>query len=187
MINLIPQAEKKLMVKFFYYKLVILFFIICGFSLFIVFVSILPSYFLSSVKKNIVINQLESQKNEPVPLPDQKTLSVIKDLNNKLDLIEVARKNKFTVSEKVINAVLLKKIAGIKITSITYENNSLQEPDPKKASQKISIQGNASSREVLLLFRQALEDSPALKQVNLPISNFVKGSDIKFYLSLIPA
>ena len=187
MINLIPQTEKKLMVKKFYYKLLILFFIMGGFSFFIFFISILPSYFLSSVRKNIVINKIETQKNEPVPLPAQQTLSVIKDLNKKLDIIETARKNKFTISEKVVNAILTKKISGIKITNISYENNISASKDPKQSGQKISIQGNAPSREVLLLFRQALEDSASFKQVDLPISNFVKGSDIQFYLSLIPA
>lgn len=147
----------------------------------------MPSYFVTSVKKNIIIQKLDAQNNEPVPVPDQKTLSIIKDLNKKLTIVESSRKNKFTLSEKVVNAVVLKKVSGIKITDITYEN-SPQSKDPKKTTtQKISIQGNASSREVLLLFRQALEDSPAFKQVDLPISNFVKGSDIKFYLSLVPA
>lgn len=187
MINLIPQTEKKKMVKEFYYKLVILFFMVGSFSFFVIFISILPSYFLSSVRKNIVNDKLEIQKKEPVSQPAQKTLSVIKDLNNKLDLIESARKNKFTISERVINAVLLKKIPGIKITHISYEKNPLiKGPDSDEVNQKISIQGSASSREVLLLFRQTLEDSTVLKQIDLPISNFVKGSNIQFYLSLIP-
>ena len=120
------------------------------------------------------------QKSEPVPLPDQQTLLAIKDLNNKLTLIENAQNNKFVISEKVINAIILKKIPKIKITDISYENDSLK-------GKKISIQGNAPSREILLLFRQALEDSVAFKQVDLPISNFVKGSNIQFYLSLIPS
>jgi exopolysaccharide biosynthesis protein len=190
MINLIPQEEKKKMVKGFYYKLIVLFFVVGSFSFFIIFVATVPSLFLSSVKKNIVNTKLEMQTKEPVPLPDQKTLSIIKDLNNKLAIIENAKKNKFVVSEKVINAIILKKIADIEITDISYVNEPLKDPkDPQNAKmgRKISIQGNAPSREVLLLFRRALEGSASFKQVDLPISNFVKGSNIKFYLSLIPS
>mgnify|MGYP001581897080 CR=1 FL=1 len=179
MINLIPKEEKKKIIRGFYYKLAILFLVTTGVSLLVAFVTILPSYFLSSVKVNIVNAKLETQKREPVPLLEERTLAVIKNLNNQIDLIENSINNKFTVSQKVINAVILKKIPSVKITNITYENDQLKD-------KRISIQGTAPSREVLLLFRQALEDSTAFKQVDLPISNFIKGSNIQFYLSLIP-
>lgn len=183
MINLIPNQEKKEMRKSFYSKLVILFFCTGSFSFLIVLVAILPSYFLSSAKNNIANLRLEMQKKEPVPVPDQQTLLAIKDLNEKLNLIEKIEPNEFTISKNVINAIFLKKTSNIKITDISYENNSSQNP---LLGKKISLQGNAPSREVLLLFRQALEDGATFKQVDLPISNFVKGSDIQFYLSLIP-
>jgi hypothetical protein len=113
-------------------------------------------------------------------LPDQQTLETIKGLNKKLALIENAENIKFDISSKVINPILLTKTPDIKITNISYQNDSLK-------GKKISVEGIAPSREVLLLFRQALEDGMDFKQVDLPISNFVKGSNIKFYLSLIPS
>ncbi|KKP87181.1 MAG: hypothetical protein UR90_C0012G0007 [Parcubacteria group bacterium GW2011_GWC1_35_8] len=181
MINLIPNKERKEINKCFYYRLVVLFLVISIFSFFVFFIAILPSYFLSSVKNSIVDVKLEAQKNEIVPLPDQKTLLIIKDLNKKLYLILNTENEKFIVSQKVINAIILKKMFNIKINNISYEENtSLQD-------RKISIEGSAPSREVLLSFRQALEDDANFKQVNLPISNFVKGSNIQFYLSLIPS
>lgn len=184
MINLIPNQNKKEMVKDFYFRLAILFFVVLGVSLLIVSVSILPSYFITSVKNTIVDSKLKMQKNEPVPLPEERTLSIIKDINNKLSLFEKPPGSVFTVSSKVINAIILKKMSGIKITNISYENNSKNNFLQVK---KITIQGTAPSRSVLLLFRQALEDDATFKSVDLPISNFVKGSDIRFYLSLIPS
>lgn len=180
MINLIPNQEKKEMTKAFYYRVVVLFLITIGASFLVLFVAILPAYFLSYSKKIIVNKKLEVQKNEPVPLIDQETLSVIKELDNKLDLIENAENNKFTVSQKVVNAIILKKMQSIKITDIFYENDL-------NKGKKISIQGIAPSREALLSFRLALESDTLFKQVNLPISNFIKGSNIKFYLSLVPS
>lgn len=184
MINLIPKTEKKEMVKGFYYRLVVLFLATLGVSFLIASISILPSYFLSSTKKNIVNAKLQTQKNEPVPLPDQKTLETIKDLNNKLSLIEKKEADKFIVSNRVINSIILKKMPSIKITDISYDNSSRNESGQ---SRKVSIQGTAPSREVLLLFRKALEDDANFKSVDLPISNFVKGFDIKFSLNLIPS
>ncbi|KKQ04109.1 MAG: hypothetical protein US12_C0005G0016 [Parcubacteria group bacterium GW2011_GWA2_36_24] len=186
MINLIPKKEKKKIIRGFHLKLIVLFLTISGFSFFLLFIAILPAYFLFSVKNNIINTKLEIQKKEPVPLFNQQTLLAIKNLDGKLDLVENTKNNKFTVSEKVINAIILRKMSNIKITDISYKDDSLEGLKNNQAGRKISIQGEAPSREVLLSFRRALEDGITFKQVDLPISNFVKGSNIKFYLSLIP-
>ncbi|MSU44870.1 hypothetical protein EXS45_01685 [Candidatus Nomurabacteria bacterium] len=188
MINLIPNKEKKEMVRGFYYRLIVLFLLMISVSFLILFFSILPSYLLSIAKNNIVNTKLKLQKNEPVPLPDQQTLTIIKDLDDKINLIESAASNKFIISQKVINAIVLRKLPDIKITDISYEANSSKTKGKKISIQgkKISIQGNAPSREVLLLFRLALESDTLFKQVDLPISNFIKGSNIQFSLSLTP-
>lgn len=180
MINLIPKEEKKQMTIDFYFRLGLLFLIMLDFCIVILFVSILPSYFLSSVKVTLVNTKLENQKREPLPLLGEQSLAEIKDINNKLDLVDNAEKNKFTLSVRVINSIILEKRSDIKITQIVYENNFI-------SGKKISITGTAPSREVLLLFRQALEDNSTFKNVDLPISNFVKGSNIQFNLNLIPA
>lgn len=172
------------MVRAFYYRLLALFLVVLSVSFLILLVAILPSYFLSSAKESIVEAKIEKQNSEPVPLPDQQTLSVIKDLDKKLGLIAQARADTFVVSQKVINTIILKKMPSIKITDISYENNT---KDNALNAKKITIQGLAPSREVLLLFRKALEDNSLFKSVDLPISNFVKGSNIQFYLNLIPS
>jgi len=180
MINLIPNQEKKRKVKDFYFRLVVVCFFVLGFCFLVAFVSILPSYFLSSVNKNLVNKKLEMQKNEPVPLIDQNSLATIEGLNKKLSLIEKAEKNKYFVSQKIINEIILKKTSDIKIEQIFYENSI-------SGGKKISIRGVSPSRERLLLFRRALEDDATFKKVDLPISNFVKGSNIEFSLTLIPS
>ena len=180
MINLIPNEDKKQMARDFYLRLMTLFFIMLGISLLIASILILPSYFLSYVEKNATNTKFESQKNEFIPLPDQNTLAVVKDLKNKLNLIEDAQKNQSIFSQKIINEIILKKPSGIKITGISYQN------DPN-TGKKININGKASNREILLSFRLALENDALFSKVDLPISNFVKGSDIEFNLSLIPS
>ena len=179
-INLIPNEEKKRMARDFYFRLVVVFFVMLGVSFLIAFVAILPSYFLSMVKKNEASAKLAMQRSEPMPELDQKTLTEIKGLNSKLNLIENARQNKYSVSQKVINEIIFKKTSDIKITQIIYQNDLSN-------GKTINVKGDASSRETLLSFRQALEEDANFKKVNLPISNFVKGSHIKFYFNLIPS
>lgn len=181
MINLIPNEEKRQIVKDFYLRFTTVVFIMLGLSFVVASISILPAYFLSSVEENFFNSKLELQKNELIPANDQNTLIIIKDLKNKLNLIENAQKNKDAeFSQKVINKILLKKMPNIKITEIFYQK------DPQ-TGEKISVNGKASSREILLSFRRALEDDVSFKKVDLPISNFVKGSNIKFYLTLFPS
>ena len=90
------------------------------------------------------------------------------DLNNKLVVVELAQKNTFLVSKKIIEEVLSKKMSDIKISQISYENN------PAKG-RVVTVLGTAPSRERLLLFRQALQADTNFKSVNLPIANFLKG------------
>lgn len=180
MINLIPNEEKKKMEKDFYLRLFTIFFVMLSVSIFVASIAILPAYFLFSTEEDLINKKLALQNNEFISTPDQDTLVIIEDLKIKLSLVENAQKNENTFSEKVINEIILKKISGIKITEISFQN------DPQ-TGKKINVSGRASSREVLLSFRRALEDNIAFSKVDLPISNFVKGSNIKFYLSLIPS
>lgn len=180
MINLIPNQEKKRKVKDFYFRLGVVFLVTMAVCILINLVAILPAYFLSSVKKNLVEEKLATQKSDPIPITDQNTLATITDLKSKLDLIEKAEQGKYLVSTSVINEVLLKKMPDIKITEISYNYNSTN-------GKKVSISGIAPSRERLLLFRNALQEDVAFKKVDLPISNFIKGSDIEFSLTLIPS
>ncbi len=180
MINLIPNEEKKKMSKDFYLRFVAILFIMLGISLLIALAAILPSYFFSSVEKKSISMELTQEDNEPISAPDQNTLTAISDLKNRLGLIENVEKNKDIFSKRVIDEIIFKKISGIKITRIFYQSGT-------PTGRSISIDGIAESREILLLFQQALEADVAFSKVDLPISNFVKGSNIKFSLNLIPS
>lgn len=177
MINLIPKEEKKKMTKAFYYKIATVFVIVLDFSILVALFSILPSYFISSMKNSSINIKLENKKLEPLLSLEEESLAIAKDIDSQLALVEKFEKNKFRLSVNVINAIILKKRYNIKITQILYENDKIN-------GKKISIAGAAPSREALLSFRKALEDDPTFKNVVLPISNFMKGSDINFFISL---
>jgi len=180
MINLIPNEEKKKKVKDFYFRLAVVVITLLGCVMTIGSVSILPAYFLSSVKKNLYDTKLATEKQEIVALFDQDTLDIVNDLKNKLNLVENSVLDKYIVSKQVINGILLKKTSDIKITGIGYDNN------PAKGK-IINLTGTAGSRERLLLFKKALEDDTLFKKVDLPISNFVKGTNISFSMTITPS
>lgn len=180
MINLIPNQEKHRKVKDFYFKLAVVFCVTSGLSIVVASVAILPAYFLSSVNKNLISTRLEVQKNAPVSSDDQEIITAAGKLEQQLKLIENTGGDAFVISETVVNGILLKKMNDIKITGISYEVSTTK-------GRVVTVNGSAPSRERLLLFRKALEDDVAFQTVDLPISNFIKGSNIEFSLQLTPA
>ena len=180
MINLIPNKDKKVMIIDFYIRFISTMFFVLGFGGLIACVSLVPAFVLSIEKKSSVDMKLKTQTEEVMPEIDQQALGAINDLNSKMDIIEKAKKGNYEISQKVIKAILLKKINGIQITQIAYKSDAL-------GIKSVNVNGKASSREQLLSFRQSFESDKAFSKVVLPISNFVKGSNIQFSLSLTPA
>jgi hypothetical protein len=179
MINLIPKEDKKKMAVNFYYRLLALFMFMFSFAIFIGSAALLPAYFSSDIKDSTALLKLEIQKNNTVPTVGQESLATIQDMNTKLGMVENAEKNKFSISERVIADILSSKTTDIKITQILYTNDLIN-------GKKITILGIAPSRESLLSFEQALQNNPAFNNVSLPISSFIKDSNLQFNLSLSP-
>lgn len=180
MINLIPNQEKKRKINDFYFRLLVVFLFMLSFCFLVGIVAFLPAYVFSTINKGLVEKKLEIQETEEVPTIDQSALAMMEEINSKIGLIETAEKNKYLVSERVINEIISEKMSDIKILQINYDNTTLD-------GKKVSVRGIAPSRERLLVFRRSLENNTAFKKVDLPISNFVKGSNIEFYLNLIPS
>ena len=178
MINLIPNPEKKLMRKNFFFRLATVLFIALACVALIASMALLPSYFISVSKKVSVSKKLEAGRSEPLDALEEKTLSAVNNLDKKLSILEKAEKEKFLVSEKIISEIVSEKSPDIKLTEIYFEDDIL--------GKRVGLRGTAPSRERLLYFRLALEENPFFDKVDLPISNFIKGSNIKFDLNLVP-
>jgi Tfp pilus assembly protein PilN len=180
MINLIPKEQKKKMTVDFYYRLAILFLLLGSFCVFVATAALLPAYFISAKKNSIVNAKLQIQKDEPLSTSGEQSLATVKDVNSKLGIVESGENNQFVISTKIIDAVISDKTPGIQITQISYQN------DPT-TGRKVTLVGIASTRAALLSFEQALQNDPGFKNVDLPISNFVKESDLQFDLTFTPA
>jgi len=168
------------MITEFFCRLLALFLLMFSFAMFVASMSLLPAYFYSSVKDSTVNIKLQMQRNQPVPVSSQESLTAMGDMNKKLTIVENAEKNQFLISKNVINAILAKKTSSIKIIQITYQYDPI-------LGKKIGILGTASSRDALLSFEQTLENDKDFTNVNLPLSSFVQDSNIQFDLTLNPA
>lgn len=179
MINLIPSEQKKKMNADFLVRLGIISLYVLGFSIFAGVAALLPSYFHVMVKSSVADKNLAVQKETPAPSIEAEVTAQINDLNKRLTLIESARDKSFIVTDRVIRELINNKMPDIKITDISYDGTTKEKT--------IKVSGEAPSRERLLLFRIALEHDAQFQKVDLPISNFVRGSNIRFFLTLIPS
>ena len=151
-----------------------------SFAILIGAISLLPAYFYSSEKNSIVNTKLTEQKNTEPPIVGEQPVATVSDINNKLTLVENAEKNSFPISEKVIDAIVAEKTSEIQIIQFTYQDDPI-------LGKQIGLLGIALTREALLAFEQTLKSDPDFKNVNLPISSFVKDSNIEFNMTLNPS
>lgn len=177
MINLLPIEEKKNLTKEFNFRVVSFYFFTVAICFLIGAIALLPSYFFFSLKETIASNKLEAIKALPLPVSDKENTNIIKDTNKKITTIENTEKTQFSVLDKVINEIISKKMPDIKLNFISYNID-------KEGVKQITLKGIAPDRERLLVFRRALENDTLFSKVDLPISNFIKGSNIDFNMNV---
>lgn len=179
MINLIPKTEKKKKITDFYLRVLSVFLIMVGFSFLFASLALVPAFISNYYGNKTLKNNIKLQTEEPITENEKDTLDLIDELDKKITILENSQAERYSFSNRIINEILLKKGSNIKITEIVYQKDEL-------GDQNIDVGGVASNREALLSFRRLLENNPSFKNVELPISNFVRGSNIRFSLRLVP-
>ena len=175
MFNLLPKnLKEKIKTEYKLRKItVILIFIICLQLSFLIFLT--PSWLISFYKEKEVTSQSEEIKKHLSDSSLSEVIVTIRGINTKLNIINSVLKYPKIVP--FINTILSKKTSSIKIDELAYilgqENTA-----------EIIIGGTSLTREALVSFVKALEDSKSFNKVNLPISNLAKDKNISFSISL---
>ncbi|MDD5144649.1 MAG: hypothetical protein PHW72_00740 [Candidatus Pacebacteria bacterium] len=174
MINLLPQLKKEELRQEENWKLIIvlgifaLFFLI---SLSLIFFSI-ENYILGESKvQKIILSQKEKEFEN----------SNIKDLNEKLINFNqtVSRLDYFYGNQKKIGDIL-SKISETVPLGVVINNLSL---GLKSKKFTCGISGSSPNRELLLEFKENLEENESFKDINFPPGSWVESKDIDFALS----
>ena len=135
-----------------------------------------PSYQYSASKELAAENNLENFNNKNPEININKLNNEISATNDRLDFI-VAKKPKYSVSESVIDALLSVRSPGISFTQIGYSNRT-------DGAAPIQVIGKARDRSALHAFNDSILKNSNFSSVDLPISNFVKPSNIDYGLSI---
>lgn len=172
MANLLPSVEKKRIRREYKIRIgVVSTFLFAG-AIAIAVVLLAPSYILSSFKQRNAASQLELEKKKISDATDGiDPIKVAKEVNARL---AVLGGNAFRIPApyKVFTTIVGHKPETLEIKAIFF--------DRENEEGKITVNGVAKDRETLLVFLQSLEREPMFARVELPISSFVEGEDIKF-------
>ncbi len=176
MINVLPQTEKKALKKEYRLRLVTVCFIFITILGILSSVSLVPSYVVSKNKEMILENKLTflNKVNPDVSLTDLDLY--ISKINSTLLLLSNSNPKRI-VSEDVILPLLAVKPSGIVITQILYGERT-------DGSASLDVRGVAPDRVALQNFKSILESNKKFTTVDLPISNFVKRSNIDFNITI---
>lgn len=175
MLELLPNAQKKTLKKEYFLRLsvVALLFLLAAGILFLVALS--PSYFLSVVKENVVNEEFDNSIKSKRVSKNENLRDAIKDSKEMISLLRPEE------DQSLIKSVILKiidnKNSGISISGISINYS-------KKGQYQVVITGISKNREFLKTFADSLKSDNDFSNIDLPISNFAKISDIDFSITL---
>lgn len=173
MSNLLPLKNKKNIRKEYIGRLLIVTLLFSMLTLVVAITLSIPSYLLS---KNKTLSSEEKTKFLESYLTKREESSVVNELNitnEKIKTLSLPEERRIST---IINAILDKKNNGIKINGLNLRKSGNTE--------SLIVGGEAVSRNNLISFRDSLKSVPGFSNVDLPISNLTKSTDINFSLEI---
>lgn len=176
-VNVLPEKEKKLIIKEYWKRFIIVFIFLLSSLIFIFILLLLPSYFFSSSKQNLIDARLEEFNANNKDLSGVDLNNTITDINTKLNLL-ASNNPKYSLYNDVLNVVLSNRINGITFSQLLFNQT-------KDKGLKIEVHGQARDRTTLRNFKAALDNNPKVATTNLPISDFLEKTDLPFTISIV--
>jgi hypothetical protein len=138
-------------------------------------VLLIPSYILAMTKYNFVRDQVTKLEASQARMGQQKEVDTeIKKVNKKVALFLGDEKNPSPVPSELIFKVIGMKNPTLRLSGILYDVTALRE--------RLVISGQAASRDGLAQFVETLKKDKTFTLVDLPISSYVKSTNIDFSL-----
>ena len=171
MLNLLPPKQKKEL------KLDLLNQIIVAFGMAVILVIFVLAliFVIALVFLNINLAQTEKELDSWRAKPEIKELESLEkkvsEVNRELDFLEEYQKERMEFS------LILENLAQDVPSGIRFNNLSIEK------SKKVTIRGHALTRDILLIFKNTLENASYVSNFEFPLSNLIKSEDVDFNLS----
>lgn len=178
MINLLPLEYKKNQRKALLFR--VSFVALTIFSLVVAASSILllPLYLSATAQVKAEKDRLNLYKTSQSFSDTETSSRTITDTNNKISIFALEESgSQFSGVLALLNEITP---SGISITDMTLATSSMN-----KKNTQLELRGNASTRESLVKFVDALKAQENFESVELPVSGLVKDSNIDFNMSFV--
>ena len=172
MINLLPQHEKKKLLKEFRLRFVVLALLTLLLLEVIMFVSFIPSYYSLTAATSDLETSLAFKKKQAPPGSDA-TQNDLNTIKNEIALLKFGNE---TLPSDIMTTVFAAKPQGVNVSRFTYGHSA--------SAISVQLSGVAGTREDLLLFERLLRNSPLFSNVSHAQNFITKRTDIEFQLTL---
>lgn len=173
MLNILPTEEKKKVLVEYRLRLATISIFAVGSLVLASLFLLTPSYLLAVSKHNEVMDSLAALEEKDSRGGQEKDVNLqIIAVNKKIDLFLKVGTPGALKPASVITKITDIKGDAIRITGLTFDATADQE--------RVVITGIALDREKLSKFIEALKKDPAFTSIDLPISSYVKSSNIDF-------
>ncbi len=175
MINLLPYDSQKEIKRAYYLRVFTVAFYLLGIVCLLAFAFLVPSYWLTLNKESAIAEKLAGTTIK-VAESEEELRQSIDDINKKL-LVFSGKKDPLVFSRDVLTEIITRSNNELSLTSF-----SMSQDKDKKGVEKttLSVGGISRNREALIKFEKALKEQQRFKNVAVPVSNLVQGSNIAF-------
>lgn len=178
MANLLPVVEKRHIQTIYAKRLFIVFLFFLLILITGGIITLLPALFVSIVKEKAGRDRLNIVA-EIVSAEERKNLEKnAVDVNKKINILS-GESERFISLSRALKKIIDRKNPRIFITSFFYDNAQKAE-----APRVVTISGISANRQTLVSFVNELRAEDIFLEVNVPVSNFVKNTDIPFSVLL---
>lgn len=183
MLNILPEQEKEKIITEYRLRLGVVAVSAVTILILASLVLLAPSYLLAVSKYNNVSAELAIRETKQGSTSEQKNIDTqVRDVNKKINLfLSEPFGNRLSPPDMFLKIIGIKSSA-IRITGFFYDATGKQE--------RIIVTGVAANRDGLAQFAETLKKDKTFANVELPVSSYVKSSNIDFSIVLsrgIPA
>ncbi len=175
--NLLPIEEKKKVIMEYRLRLAVVSVFAASILVVVNFALFAPSYIIAISKSAFMTEELgRLEEREADRIQERDVYAKIREANKKIDLFLKSENSNKSVPSELFMKIISAKTSSIKITGFSYDATVNRE--------RIVLAGSANDRESLAKFLEELKNNKTFTKVELPISSYVKSTNIEFSIVL---
>ena len=173
MLNILPKEEKRGIITEYRLRVATVAMFLITAVVLASLVLLVPSYLLVNTKYDNITSKISAEQiRDGVDAQEKEVDAQVNDINKKIDFFQGTSGAAHLSIPEVIAKIIGMKGPAVKIVGFSYDATDRQE--------RLVISGIAADRDELAAFAETLKGSNIFTAVDLPVSSYVKSSNIDF-------